>query len=233
MSEAKRARRQSGFTLLEVMISLGIIALSLTILVRSVGNNIRETQELEALTVATTLARTKMNEIEEQLIKDGFLETDQSSEGDFGDDGWSDFTWVAKVDKIEIPSFDQLQAMQNAVASGSGSGAGSGSGSGAVGGGFGDSALGGMMSLLGGSSDAAGAAGGAFIQQQFQLVQDVLESSMRKVTLTVKWKVLGRDKTLPVVAYFTDPAGMNKVIGSLGSEAPPEPSPTPTPTPTP
>jgi general secretion pathway protein I len=221
-------RKQRGFTLLEVMISLAVIAIALSILVRSVGTNIRETQELEALTVATTLARSKVYDVEEQLIKDGFLETDQSTEGDFGDEGWPDFTWQAKVDKIEIPSFDQLQAMQNATAAGSGAGAGSGSGSGAEANGFDDTALGGMMSLLGGSSDAAGAAGGSFIQQQFQLVQDVLEASMRKVTLTVKWKVLGRDKELPVVVYLTDPAGMNKVIGSLGAD-PAAPPPTPTP----
>ena len=125
----KRTRtRQAGFTLLEVMIALGVIALSLTVLVRSVGKNVRATQELEALTLATTLARMKMYEVEEELIKDGFLETDQSTDGDFGDHGWPRFTWQARVDKIEIPSFDALQAMQNATAAaGSGSGAGSGS----------------------------------------------------------------------------------------------------------
>jgi hypothetical protein len=61
-------------------------------------------------------------------------------------------------------------------------------------------------------------------------VQDLLEASMRKVTLTVKYKVVGRDKTLPVVAYFTDPAGMNKVIGSLGAD-PQNPTPPPSPSP--
>ena len=88
------------------------------------------------------------------------------------------------------------------------------------------------MSLLGGSSDAAGAAGGAFIQQNFQLVQEILEASMRKVTLTVKWKVIDLEKELTVVAYFTDPAGMNKVIGSLGAE-PQDPNPNPNPNPSP
>jgi hypothetical protein len=119
----------------------------------------------------------------------------------------------------------------NVAAAGSGSGAGSGDDSL---GGFGDSALGGIMGMmggLGGATDAASAAGGSFIQQQFQLVQDVLKASIRKVTLTVKWKVMGRDRDLAVVAYFTDPVGMNKVIGSLGLGGSEPPAPTPTPTP--
>jgi general secretion pathway protein I len=215
-------RGQAGFTLLEVMIALAILASALTILVRSVGRNVGVAQEAEALTVVTNLARAKMADLEENLIKDGFLETDQSSEGDFGDDGWADITWKAKVEQVEMPSFDQLQQLQSAqVAKGSGAGSGSGSGEEEEGGGFADSALGGMFNLMGGmggASDAASAAGGSFIQQQFELVQEVLKASIRKVTLTIHWKVMGKDQELPVVAYFTDPAGMNKVIGSLGMD---------------
>jgi len=222
MTSARR-QRHGGFTLLEVMIALAILAAALTVLVRSVGRNVQVAQESESLTVVTNLARMKMGEIEESLIKDGFLETDQSTDGDFGEEGWPDITWKSKVEQVEMPSFDQLQALQNQQAA-KGSGAGSGSGSAGdveESGGFADSALGGMFNLLGGASDAQSAAGGNFIQQQFELVQEVLKASIRKVTLTVHWKVMGKDQDLPVVAYFTDPAGMNKVIGSLGMDAPP------------
>src|SRR4029079_8995573 len=91
-----RRRSQAGFTLLEVMIALAILASALTVLVRSVGRNVGVAQEAESLTVVTSLALTKRADLEESLIKDGFLETDQSSEGDFGDDGWADITWKAK-----------------------------------------------------------------------------------------------------------------------------------------
>jgi hypothetical protein len=37
------------------------------------------------------------------------------------------------------------------------------------------------------------------------------------VTLTVRWKVLGRDRDLKVVAFFTDPSAMDKVLNGLGS----------------
>ena len=153
-------------------------------------------------------------------MKDGFLETDQSSEGDFGDEGHPKITWKAKVEAVEIPSYEQLVAMQQAENAGAGSGSGSGSGSGAGSGGFGDSALGGMLGMLGGGFDAADAGGASFIQGQFQLVQEVLKASIRKVTLTVTYQVLGEDDDLTVVAYFTDPAGMTKTIGNIGASAP-------------
>jgi general secretion pathway protein I len=204
-----------GFTLVEVMVALAVLGIALAVLIRSTTRNIHETEESRALLIVTELARAKMYDVEEQLQKDGFQETDQSSEGDFEDDEWPDVTWQAKVEQVEIPSFDQIQQMAQAAAAGSGSGSGDGSGSAA--GGFGDTALGGMLGMLGGGTDAADAAGGAFIQGQFQLVQEVLKASIRKVTLTVKYKVMGYDRDLVVVAYFTDPAGMNKVIGSLGS----------------
>jgi general secretion pathway protein I len=215
-----RGARQRGFTLLEVMIALAILAGALTVLVNSVASNVKNTQDAESTTIATSLARAKMYDIEETLIQDGFLETDQSTEGDFGDEGFSEITWAAKVEKVEIPSFDKLQEMQNVTAAGSAMGSGAGSGSDMEEGGFGNSALGGMLSLLGGSTSGEGTEGGQFIQQQFQLVQDVLEASVRKVTLTLKWKVMGYDRDLVVVCYFTDAAGMTKVIGNLGLEPP-------------
>ncbi|MBP6836114.1 MAG: prepilin-type N-terminal cleavage/methylation domain-containing protein [Kofleriaceae bacterium] len=219
MSRVRRAA-VAGFTLLEVMIALAILAMGLTVLMARVTGNIRASYDAEALTIVTDLARSKMYDLEEVLMKDGFLETDQSSEGDFGDEGHPKITWKAKVEAVEIPSYEQLVAMQQAENAGAGSGSGSGSGSGAGSGGFGDSALGGMLGMLGGGFDAADAGGASFIQGQFQLVQEVLKASIRKVTLTVTYQVLGEDDDLTVVAYFTDPAGMTKTIGNIGASAP-------------
>ena len=54
-----------------------------------------------------------------QLRKDGFQELDQSSEGDFADEGWPSISWKAEVRKVELPSMEQLQAIaqQQAAAS--------------------------------------------------------------------------------------------------------------------
>ncbi|HTL33858.1 MAG TPA: hypothetical protein VL326_12070, partial [Kofleriaceae bacterium] len=44
----------------------------------------------------------------------------------------------------------------------------------------------------------------------------------RKVTLTVKWKVLGHDRDMKVVAFFTDAAAMDKVLSGMGSQELPD-----------
>ena len=63
--------------------------------------------------VATDLARGKMYDIEEMLLKDGFTDTDQSqtSEQCFEDEGWPTICYSYKVEELELPSFDELQAM--------------------------------------------------------------------------------------------------------------------------
>ena len=50
------------------------------------------------------------------------------------------------------------------------------------------------------------------------MFQEILKVSVRKVTLTVKWKVLGRDRDMKVVAFFTDAAAMDKVLNGMGSQ---------------
>lgn len=224
----------AGFTLVEVMIALAIMGLALTMLVRSLAGNVLASQEAQAISITTELARAKMYDLEEVLMKDGFLETDQSVEGNFAEEGWANIEWTARIEKVELPSFDAILAMQKAeaeaqrslAAAAAGSGAGSEQGAASTGGGtsFQDSALGGMLGMLGGGIDAADAEGAAFLQSQFELVQDVLQASIRKVVLTLTWQVLGEERDLVVVAYFTDPAGMTKTIGNLGAGPPADPA---------
>jgi hypothetical protein len=107
-----------------------------------------------------------------------------------------------------------------ATAAGSGS-AGSGLGSDQAPGGFENSALGGMIGMMGafggGTQDITAAQGGALIQGQYSMFQEILKVSVRKVTLTMKWKVLGRDRDMKVVAFFTDAAAMDKVLSGQGA----------------
>jgi hypothetical protein len=87
-------------------------------------------------------------------------------------------------------------------------------------GGFENSMLGGMLGMFGGSTGIDAAAGGSMIQSQYSMFQEVLKVSVRKVTLNVKWKVLGSEREMRVVAFFTDPSAMNKtMLGGLGSLA--------------
>jgi len=238
------AKLRRGFTLLEVMIGLALLGVALVVLIRSAAGSIFASQEAQMTGVVTELMRGKMYDIEEKLMKEGFMDTDQSEDGkDFSDEGWPDIKFSYKVIPVELPSFDTLQQMAKgqAVAKGSAAAAayGSGSGSGIPGlppgvdpkllgsagsdlGGFQNSALGGMLSMFGGfgggsATDMASAKGAGMVSSMYPMFQQILKVSIRKVTLTVKWKVLGRDRELTTVAYFTDEAAMDKVLNGMGS----------------
>ena len=232
-------RRARGFTLLEVMIGLALLGLGLTVLIKSAAGNIFNAQQAHMMGIATDLARGKMYDIEEKLLKDGFTDSDQSQPDPkpFDDEGWPTIFYSYKVEPVDMPSWDDLQALAkgHAIAMGSGSagsgsaGSGSsgyefGSGSGDMLSNFQNSALGGMVGMMGmfggkgGGPDLASAQGGVFIQMYYQLFQQILKVSIRKVTLTVTWKVLGHDRDMKVVAFFTDAVAMDKVLGGLGTQ---------------
>ena len=230
-----RARRPTGgFTLLEVMFGLILLGLGLTVLIKAAAGDIFSTQQAHMLGVVTDLARGKMYDIEEKLLKDGFSDTEQHEEDQtFSDEGWPLIKYSYKVELVELPNFDTLQAL----ASGSGSAAGhpGAAGSGAAAGagsdvpaGFENSMLGGMLSQFGGLGGASGGSGkggdinasigSSFIQSQYSMFQEILKDTIRKVTLTVNWQVMGSDRDMKVVAFFTDAASMDKVLNGIGSQ---------------
>ena len=121
-----RARaRAAGFTLAEVMIALAILALALTMLVRSIAGNISAAQESMFMGLAGDLGRGKMYDIEEHLAQEGFKDTEEHEEGKFDDEGWPAIEWEYRVIPVELPTLEKLLGL------GQGSGSGSGSGSGA------------------------------------------------------------------------------------------------------
>jgi general secretion pathway protein I len=222
-----------GFTLLEVMLALALLGLALTVLIKSAAGSIFASEESHMMGVATDLARGKMYDIEERLMKEGFSDTDQSQTDykPFEDEGWPTVSYKYEVIQVQFPNWDELQAMaQGKAAKGSGSAVGSaGSGSGLFAGSndplnsFQNSALGGMMGMMGmiggGShgTDIGGAQGASLIQSQYDMFQQILKNTVRKVKLTVKWQVLGHDREMVVIAFFTDPAAMDKVLNGMGS----------------
>jgi general secretion pathway protein I len=230
-----KPRSNRGFTLLEVMIGLALLGLALTVVIKSAAGNIFNAQQAHMMGIVTDLARGKMYDIEDKLIKDGFSDTEQHEEDQaFTEEGWPSIHYSYKVELVELPGFEQLQAL--AQGSGSAARAGStGSGSagsdGGGGGGFQDSMLGGMMAQFGGLSgfgggggsgkggaDISAAAGASFVQGQYSMFQQILKVTIRKITLTMNWQVMGSDRDMKVVAFITDAAGMDKVISGMGSQ---------------
>lgn len=233
----RRWRLPGGFTLLEVMIGLSLLGFALTVLIKSAAGSIFNARQAQMMGVVTDLARGKMYDLEEQLLKDGFNETGLADAEDactdfekFDDEGWPQVRWCAKIEQVELPSWDKLQAMAQGRAAGSGAGSAlpaagaDGVDPGELGGGFQDSALGGMLSMLGGGfggdngGDIDAQMGASFVQGQYSMVQQVLKVSIRKVSLYLEWEVMGSKRDLQVVAFFTDAAAMDKVLQGLGSQ---------------
>ena len=188
-----------GFSLLEVMIAMAILALSLTVVSQAQQSAMRQIRRSKMMTLATLLAREKMVDIEDDLFKDGFSDFEEEETGDFSEEGHKDLQWRLKIEKVELPQQIDADAIGDAVGGGIG-GSGTG-GSGASGG------LGGGMAQV----------GGQLIGQQFQMFRNVLEQSIRRVHLEVSWPDGAEDRAVTVVAYFTDPRKVDAAAGGAGA----------------
>ena len=86
-----------GFTLLEVMVALAILATSLLAISDVVGGALRSQVRARNLQVATLLARAKMVQVEDHYEWKGFPATDESDDGSFDDEGHPEVKWHLEV----------------------------------------------------------------------------------------------------------------------------------------
>lgn len=101
-----RRAKGSGFTLLEVMVAVAILAVSLTVLLTFTGNTMIKSGRAERLTIAGMLAQQKMTEIEidlEKAKKKREFPDERSEDGDF-DEPFEDFKWRMEIRRVELPA---------------------------------------------------------------------------------------------------------------------------------
>jgi general secretion pathway protein I len=92
----KKICADKGFTLLEVMIAVAIIAIALTTLLGSQSQSVSFANSAKFETMAALLAQSKMSEL--VTLEKNRLTSDS---GDFGDD-YPGFTWEVTVSDITI-----------------------------------------------------------------------------------------------------------------------------------
>lgn len=111
----KRAEKQQGFTLLEVLIALAILALALTSLYLVVGRALKASLHARMLSQATLLARQKMAELDYVLLTRGFTDSglDETKEGRFFEGTSIDNETYPKASN---PPFENDQSLQQAFA---------------------------------------------------------------------------------------------------------------------
>jgi general secretion pathway protein I len=202
---ARGLTRSRGFTLVEVMLALAILGLALTMLMRSAANSMFATSQAQMLGVVTDLARGKMYDLDERLAKDGLPTGTETTRGDFEAEGWAQVTWEAKIEPVDLPNFETMEEVGKEASRDGGKGLAQKTGAKVPAGGSGSDS----------SEEKAQNATSSFIGQFYGLISELL-----KVTLEVKWQVLGRPRDLKVITYATDPAAMTKasddLVNSLG-----------------
>ena len=197
MSRRTNSAASRGFTLLEVMVALAILATTLVVLLQIITNNVRATNHAKMTTAATLLARAKMTDIEDSVLENGFSTDNETDKGTFRDQNFPSFRWESSIERIELPT-DMKQAAQDQASDSSKSKDPM-------------SALTGMMGgLMSGFMDP---------------IRLGLEESVRRVTVRVSWDEVGRrDLNFEVVEFLTDPAKLDAALtggaGLAGATAP-------------
>jgi general secretion pathway protein I len=179
---APRARRDAGFTLLEVMISLAILAVGLVAISSLNGGAVAMHAYGRRATEASLLLRGKMLDVEEELQKKGFSDFNDEKHGEFTDEGAPDYAWSAEILKPDV----QLDPAQLLSLVGGGS---QGPGKAAAGGGpLADMLLRGQGGGGAGASAAIlGGPLGGMLQTQAKTFVETLKRSVREIRLTVSW----------------------------------------------
>jgi general secretion pathway protein I len=104
--KANKLVKEQGFSLLEIMVAVAILAIALTTLLRFHGDTLAVSARAEKYTIAAMLARAKMAELELQIDKDmkkGEFPEEKSEEEKF-DEPYEDYRWKMTIKRVTLPS---------------------------------------------------------------------------------------------------------------------------------
>lgn len=203
-----------GFTLLEVMVAMAILAMGMTIILSSQAGLFATAQRVQSETHAASLMRCKMNEIELGLLEDGYPLIEQTDSGECCEDEDNDFTCEWAIQTVELPQpatfadTEEFDVGEEDEASAAVSPFGAASGVGAL------PTQGDALTGVSGMSDLAGelgesAEGGGMVSMALGLVyptlKPMLEASIRKVKVSVIWHEGEKERRLDAVQYVTNP----------------------------
>jgi len=228
-----------GFSLLEVMVAIAILGLALSAILASQADSAAWNKQAANYGVAVHLGRCKMTEIEEDLLKKGYLENDDiatevaccsTTFGAVEMTGVAQYTCDTKVERVTMP--DPPSGGFGASDAGTIGPSASSTPLGTIlqpGGMDLDAGLSGLSSTLGGAEGAAGGGAGGMLSFVMGMVypslKPMMEASIRRISVTVKWKEGNTPKEFQLVQFVTNPmrggfqANVNDTSGLLGGAA--------------
>ena len=183
---------QSGFTLLEVLIAVAILAVSLSSLMGSQLNSMAATSYAREITAAALLAEHQIIELEFKHRKEGWVSSDVEYDGDFAEQGYPDMDYLCTVHFIEMPEYNQLLAAKEGADEAAGE--------------AGDNVM-----------DTGDQAFGA-LGMVWPMIKSAIENSIRKVECKLTWKHGTIDEEFTIQTFWTDPAGLTQGLPGAGGE---------------
>ncbi len=190
----RQKRGDQGFTLLEVMVAMAILAMSMTSLLASQTASIRATRYAQQVTAIAFLVEYQLIETEYVMRKEGgWILQDKIYEGNFALQGWPEIRHKCVVDFLEIPDYSKLRAAKDES----------------------DRAKQGESGLY--YKDASDKAFGA-LAMVWPMVKQAIERSIRKVNCTVYWKDGSIPNEFTISTFWADPEKL-KTLPGLGGEA--------------
>ena len=98
-----KQHKANGFTLMEVMIAMAILAIALVAVFQLLSQSISMSTESRFMTTAALLAQSKM--VESEVVT---TLTNHKEDGDFGPD-YPQYTWHLEVGDTEIAQFKKIE----------------------------------------------------------------------------------------------------------------------------
>lgn len=174
-----------GFTLLEVMFAIALMAMGLIYLLDAQSRSIRMAEKGRSLIIASELARKKLLDCKADMLKKGFSPTDYNEEGDFAEEGFDDFTWECHGTRFDMP-----MPSQDLIAQG-------------------------MKAQAGGQTKPGGEMGAAILAPFFGLVANTLGDSVRELVTIVRWKSGEESEEMQVTTHVTEGTALWRVFSAI------------------
>ena len=142
------------------------------------------------VTAATFLARSKMSYIEQSILEVGFSEMEGEDEGNFSEEGFPQFIWKAKVERVKLPT-GATQEVEKAAK---------------------------QKTQSTNPMDVLSGFMGSFMTTLMEPIRVGLEESVRRVSLKVVWTEPGRpEQIFEVVSFLTDPSKIEMAMMAGGA----------------
>ena len=98
-----KQKKTNGFTLMEVMIAMAILAIALVAVFQLLSQSISMSTESRFMTTAALLAQSKM--VESEVVT---TLTNHKEDGDFGPD-YPQYTWRLEVGDTQLAQFKKIE----------------------------------------------------------------------------------------------------------------------------